>query len=80
MLCFAVLMLFALKIQFLYSKTRGSTVSGTTGLPLEEQEWKPFQCFNVPHIRVGRAGAVVRKVKMVKDEDKKEIIPLQNST
>jgi hypothetical protein len=74
MLCFAVSMLSALKIQFLYPNTGGSIVCGAIGLPLEVQDWKSFQCFNVSQIRVRKEGAGVRKVKVVKDEDKKEII------
>jgi hypothetical protein len=76
MLWFAVPKLFELKIQFLYPNTGGSTVSGARGLPLEVHDWKSFQCFNVLQIRVGKEGAVVRKVEVVTEEDKKEIIPL----
>lgn len=41
---------------------------------------KLFQCVNVSHIRVGKEGPEVREVKLVKDEEKNEVIQFQNST
>ena len=71
----AVPTLFAWKVQFSYPNTGGSTVSGAIGPPLEVQDCTSFQCLDVSQIRVRKKGGVIRKVKAVKDEDKKEIIP-----